>query len=240
MYRLVVQRGAGERRVVMPRCSGVSETGEQKVLGLEVCESEDDLSFWKGSSLEDLRDRGFAGVKLVCSGFSPHWGLNRAISEVFLGASCQRRRVHIMHSLLVPVPKDAQVMMLGAMCLVFQPPDKERVRLKSGRSPVACRNASAGGQSPSSKPESRSWSKWISPGSTALYSPPLTCSSVWKRSADGSESCASSPSGKASDAWLARSSPSRVMSAQSAVATRPKTVLTTLLVPVPVRRRSRP
>lgn len=101
---------------------GVSETGEREVLGLEVCESEDH-AFWK-HFLDSLRDRGLDGVKLVCS--DAHRGLTRAISEVFLGASWQRCRVHFLRNLLALVPKDAQGMVLAATRLVFQQPDKER------------------------------------------------------------------------------------------------------------------
>jgi putative transposase len=103
---------------------GVSETGEREVLGLEVCESEDH-AFWRGF-LESLRDRGLAGVKLVCS--DAHRGLTRAIAEVFLGASWQRCRVHFLRNLLSLVPKDAQGMVLAATRLVFQQPDKERAQ----------------------------------------------------------------------------------------------------------------
>jgi putative transposase len=105
---------------------GVAETGEREVLGLEVCESEDH-AFWK-AFLESLRDRGLSGVKLVCS--DAHRGLTSAISEVFLGASWQRCRVHFLRNFLALVPKDAQGMVLAATRLVFQQPDKERARLE--------------------------------------------------------------------------------------------------------------
>jgi len=105
---------------------GVAATGEREVLGLAVCESEDH-AFWKGL-LEDLRDRGLSGVKLVCS--DAHRGLTRAIQEVFLGASWQRCRVHCLRNLLALVPKDAQGMVLAATRLIFQQPDKERASLE--------------------------------------------------------------------------------------------------------------
>ncbi len=101
---------------------GVSEAGEREVLGLEVCASEDH-AFWR-AFLESLRDRGLSGVRLVTS--DAHRGLTRAISEVFLGASWQRCRVHFLRNLLALVPKDAQGMVLAATRLVFQQPDKER------------------------------------------------------------------------------------------------------------------
>jgi len=102
----------------------VSETGEREVLGLEVCKSED-YAFWKGF-LASLVGRGLSGVALVIS--DAHKGLKRAVEEVFLGASWQRCRVHFLRNLLSLVPKDGQGMVLAAVRLVFQQPDKARAR----------------------------------------------------------------------------------------------------------------
>lgn len=101
----------------------VAETGEPEVLGLEVCRNED-YAFWKGF-LAGLVSRGPSGVALVIS--DAHQGLRRAIDEVFLGASWQRCRVHFLRNLLALVPKDGQGMVLAAMRLVFQQPDKAGV-----------------------------------------------------------------------------------------------------------------
>ena len=101
---------------------GVSESGEREVLGLEVCRSED-YAFWRGF-LAGLVSRGLAGVALVIS--DAHKGLKKAIDEVFLGASWQRCRVHFLRNLLSLVPKDGQGMVLAAVRLIFQQPDKER------------------------------------------------------------------------------------------------------------------
>jgi putative transposase len=101
---------------------GVAETGEREVLGLEVCRSED-YPFWRGF-LAGLVARGLAGVTLVVS--DAHKGLKRAIEEVFLGASWQRCRVHFLRNLLALVPKDGQGMVLAAVRLIFQQPDKAR------------------------------------------------------------------------------------------------------------------
>ena len=57
-----------------------------------------------------------------------HQGLRRAISEVFLGASWQRCRVHFLRNLLSLVPKDGQGMVLAAVRLVFQQPYKARAK----------------------------------------------------------------------------------------------------------------
>jgi putative transposase len=103
---------------------GVAETGEREVLGLEVCKSED-YPFWRGF-LAGLVSRGLAGVVLVVS--DAHQGLKRAIDEVFLGASWQRCRVHFLRNLLSLVPKDGQGMVLAAVRLVFQQPDKTRAK----------------------------------------------------------------------------------------------------------------
>jgi putative transposase len=101
---------------------GVAETGEREVLGLEVCRSED-YAFWRGF-LAGLISRGLSVVALVVS--DAHNGLKRAIKEVFLGASWQRCRVHFLRNLLALVPKDGQGMVLAAVRLVFQQPDKAR------------------------------------------------------------------------------------------------------------------
>jgi putative transposase len=103
---------------------GVAETGEREVLGLEVCRSED-YAFWRGF-LAGLVSRGLAGVALVVS--DAHQGLKQAIAEVFLGASWQRCRVHFLRNLLSLVPKDGQGMVLAAVRLIFQQPDKARAQ----------------------------------------------------------------------------------------------------------------
>jgi putative transposase len=103
---------------------GVAETGEREVLGFEICRSED-YAFWKGF-LAGLVSRGLAGVCLVIS--DAHTGLRRAIDEVFLGASWQRCRVHFLRNLLSLVPKDGQGMVLAAVRLVFQQPDRGRAK----------------------------------------------------------------------------------------------------------------
>lgn len=103
---------------------GVAETGEREVLGLEVCRSED-YAFWRGF-LAALVARGLSGVALVVS--DAHKGLRRAIEEVFLGASWQRCRVHFLRNLLSLVPKDGQGMVLAAVRLIFQQPDKARAQ----------------------------------------------------------------------------------------------------------------
>jgi len=103
---------------------GVAETGEREVLGLDVCRSED-YAFWRGFCA-GLVARGLSGVALVVS--DAHKGLRRAIEEVFLGASWQRCRVHFLRNLLSLVPKDGQGMVLAAVRLIFQQPDRVRAK----------------------------------------------------------------------------------------------------------------
>ncbi|MCX8032667.1 MAG: transposase [Thermoleophilia bacterium] len=61
-----------------------------------------------------------------------HNGLKRAIQGVFLGASWQRCRVYFLRNLLTLVPRDGQGMVLAAVRLVFQQPDKTRAKEELG------------------------------------------------------------------------------------------------------------
>lgn len=83
---------------------GIRSDGVREVLGLEVTASED-LEHWR-TFLQSLVARGVRGVRLVVS--DSHVGLRQAISEVFLGASWQRCRVHVLRNMLSHVPKSAQ------------------------------------------------------------------------------------------------------------------------------------
>jgi transposase-like protein len=121
-YEKVRDEGGRVVSMALVVAYGVAETGEREVLGLEVCRSED-YPFWRGF-LAGLVSRGLAGVALVVS--DAHKGLKRAIDEVFLGASWQRCRVHFLRNLLALVPKDGQGMVLAAVRLIFQQPDKTR------------------------------------------------------------------------------------------------------------------
>ena len=73
---------------------GCDADGWRHILGLAVVDTEP-CSSWKGF-LERIRARGTEGVQLVTS--DAHEGLERAISEVFLGAAWQRCAVHLMRS----------------------------------------------------------------------------------------------------------------------------------------------
>jgi transposase-like protein len=99
---------------------GVRVDGVREVLGLEIGLSED-VELWR-AFLQGLVARGVRGVKLVVS--DAHRGLKQAIAEVFVGASWQRCRVHLMRNLLAHVPKTAQAMVAATVRSVFEQADR--------------------------------------------------------------------------------------------------------------------
>lgn len=104
--------------------TGVTANGDREVLGIEVGDSEDG-AFWT-AFLKGLRARGLSGVELVIS--DHHLGLKAAIASVFLGASWQRCRVHMMRNILSKVPRASQEMVAAAIRTVFAQPDADHVR----------------------------------------------------------------------------------------------------------------
>lgn len=100
--------------------TGVRETGEREVLGVDVGLSED-AAFWT-QFLRSMVARGLKGVKLVVS--DAHLGLRQAIDKVLVGASWQRCRVHFMRTLLVQVPKATQSMVAALVRTIFAQPDQ--------------------------------------------------------------------------------------------------------------------
>ena len=86
--------------------TGVATDGNREVLGVAVGDSEDEV-FWT-TFLRSLRERGLAGVRLVIS--DAHSGLKAAITRVFLGATWQRCKVHLMRNLLANVPRGSAEM----------------------------------------------------------------------------------------------------------------------------------
>jgi putative transposase len=103
--------------------TGVRSDGGREVLGLAVGDSEDGV-FW-AEFFRSLRNRGLTGVKLVIS--DHHLGLKKAISEVFVGASWQRCRVHFIRNVLARVPKASTDMVAAAIRTVFAQPDAQHV-----------------------------------------------------------------------------------------------------------------
>ena len=104
--------------------TGVTATGDREVLGVDVGDSEDG-AFWT-AFLRSLRARGLSGVQLVIS--DHHLGLKQAIAAVFVGASWQRCRVHLMRNILAKVPKASAEMVAAAVRTVFAQPDAVHVR----------------------------------------------------------------------------------------------------------------
>ena len=123
--------------------TGVTAGGDREVLGIEVGDSEDG-AFWT-AFLKGLRARGLSGVQLVIS--DHHLGLKAAIASVFVGASWQRCRVHMMRNALAKVPKASAEMVAAAIRTVFAQPDAghvrsqldEVVRMLSGQFPEVAR-----------------------------------------------------------------------------------------------------
>ena len=80
---------------------GVNMAGEREPLGIAIVNTESAQSW--GDFFRSLLQRGLRGVRLVMS--DGHAGLKKAISEVFLGASWQRCKVHFMRNVLAAAPK---------------------------------------------------------------------------------------------------------------------------------------
>src|SRR6266852_8024845 len=99
--------------------TGVKRTGEREVVGVDVGPAED-LEFWR-AFLRLLVSRGLRGVRLVTS--DSHLGLKQAVSEVLVGATWQRCRVHFMRNALATVPKVAQQMVAATLRTIFAQPD---------------------------------------------------------------------------------------------------------------------
>ena len=106
--------------------SGVRETGEREILGLDMGASEDG-GFWI-DFLRSLLARGLKGVELVIS--DAHEGLKEAVSKVLTGASRQRCRVHFTRNVLAYVPKDSKAAVAAAIRTIFTQPNQEAARLQ--------------------------------------------------------------------------------------------------------------
>lgn len=99
---------------------GVLESGERRVLGVEVGASEE-AAFWT-SFLRSLVARGLSGVELVIS--DAHEGLKQAIATVLNGASWQRCRVHTMRNVLAHVPQQDKAIVAAAIRTIFAQPNQ--------------------------------------------------------------------------------------------------------------------
>src|SRR5215218_10037096 len=113
----------GSRAVVIT--TAVTASGDREVLGVDVGDSEDEV-FWT-AFLRSLRDRGLHGVRLVIS--DAHAGLKASISRVFVDASWQRCKVHLMRNRCsAPSPRPRRT---------WSPPPCARSSLSPTRPPPA-------------------------------------------------------------------------------------------------------
>lgn len=80
---------------------GVDDRGERHLLGFDLGASEDE-DLWLAFLLS-LDKRGSKAVQLIIS--YTHEGLKKASSQVYIGASWQRNRVHFMRNMLAHIPR---------------------------------------------------------------------------------------------------------------------------------------
>ncbi len=95
-----VRRNRRIASVLLAVAVGLHETGERRVLGWAVGDSDNAL-LWQ-EVLQSLSDRGLSGVQLVVSG--AHKGLTRAIGQVLAGAAWQYSPPQLMRDLSADVP----------------------------------------------------------------------------------------------------------------------------------------
>lgn len=100
---------------------GVSDVGQREVLGVDVADSEMELS-WR-HFLEGLVERGLKGVLLAIS--DAHSGLKKAIRAVLNGVSWQRCKVHFMRNALAKAPKKLQGIVLATLKHAFANTNKK-------------------------------------------------------------------------------------------------------------------
>mgnify|MGYP003510767734 FL=1 len=84
--------------------AGIRDDGLREILGVRLADSEASI-FWQ-DLFEDLKERGLRGVKLVVS--DGHKGIQKAVTESFIGSSWQMCHVHLIRQVLKKVPKKKQ------------------------------------------------------------------------------------------------------------------------------------
>lgn len=109
--------------------TGVTETGEREVQGVEVAGGEME-GCWK-AFLERLVKRGLCGVQLVVS--DAHTGLRNAIRGVLVGSTWQRCTVHFLRNVLALLPKTAQALAAAAFRTALMQPTEEAAREHFGK-----------------------------------------------------------------------------------------------------------
>jgi len=110
--------------------TGVAQSGERRILGLELAAGNDEGSAWP-AFIRGLVERGLSGVRLVIS--DDHRGLVKAVREQLLGAAWQRCRVHCTRNAQDLVPRHARSMIASAIRSIFEQPDERSAREQSGR-----------------------------------------------------------------------------------------------------------
>ena len=109
---------------------GVAQTGERRVLGLELASGNAEGGAWPGF-LARLIERGLAGVRLVIS--DQHRALVAALTEQLLGAAWQRCRVHFTRNAQDLVPRSAKGMVATVIRSIFEQPDEASARAQLRR-----------------------------------------------------------------------------------------------------------
>ena len=171
--------------------TGVADTGERRVLGLELAAGNDEGSAWP-AFIRGLVERGLRGVRLVIS--DDHRGLVKAVHEQLLGAAWQRCRVHFTRNAQDLVPRSARSMVATVIRSIFEQPDEASARPSCGASSTASRRASRPSPrcSPGPRPTCSSTSR--SPTATGARSAaPTPRSDSTRRSSAGPRWSGSSP-----------------------------------------------
>lgn len=101
---LKVRDGSHYKNKALFIVAGVRDDGYREILGVKLADSEDSL-FWE-DLFDDLKERGLRGVKLIVS--DGHKGIQKAVTESFIGSSWQMCHVHLMRQALKKVPKKKQ------------------------------------------------------------------------------------------------------------------------------------
>jgi transposase-like protein len=109
---------------------GVAQTGERRVLGVELAAGNDEGGAWAGF-VRRLTARGLAGVRLVIS--DDHAGLVKAVRQELLGAAWQRCRVHFTRNAQDLVPRTAKSMVASVIRSIFEQPDEASARAQLRR-----------------------------------------------------------------------------------------------------------
>lgn len=100
---------------------GVNDQGKRDILGVEVCNTENDTNW--SDFFHSLIQRGLKGVLLVIS--DAHGGLVSAIEKHFPGTQWQRCQVHFKKNVLDKVRGKDKAWVKGRLDDIFLAPDKE-------------------------------------------------------------------------------------------------------------------